>query len=263
MLYLDLSLKSDHEGFQNSDLELVAALSEQTSSALKNHALDRDRTRLHKFLERYVSPQVAEALVDNSDSPVLTAREMDVTILFADISGFTPLAERITPSELMEFLNEHFSLLVEVIYRHGGMVKQFAGDEVMAIFGAPSPTPDHVRCAVKAAVEMLAAFQSWQETWTENEHPKVGLKVGLHRGRVVMGSVGSAQRLEYAAVGDIVNTASRVMGLASHFELKTCVLATKEVVDECGDIVAARHLGKVPVKGRQTAVSVFELSELP
>jgi class 3 adenylate cyclase/CheY-like chemotaxis protein len=258
LLYLERAASSGV--FDRQELDLVSALSDQTSSALRSGALERDRARLHQFLERYVSPQVAGALVDNADSPILAARETEVTILFADIVGFTGQAEQLPPSVILEFLNQHFSLLVDVIYQHEGMVKQFAGDEVMAIFGAPSDQPDHAQRAVRAGLAMLSEFERWQSERAAQGLFTVGLKIGLHRGPVVVGSLGSAERMEYAAVGDVVNTASRVMSLASHFGLRNCVLTTQEVVDECADLVTAKHLGDESVKGKQTKVSVYQIS---
>jgi class 3 adenylate cyclase/CheY-like chemotaxis protein len=261
VIYLESSATGD---FGEEDLEIGRALCDRAATALGRGALRRERARLHRFLERYVSPQVAQVLVENSESPTLACKETEVTILFADIIGFTALSERLSPTEVLEFLNEHFSLLVEVLYDHGGTIKQFAGDEVMAIFGAPSPLEDHTKSATLCALEMIRRFEQWQEERADAGLPTVGLKIGLHCGPVVVGSVGSTERMEYAAVGDVVNTASRVMGLASRFHLSNCVLASEDIVHHCPEeMFNARHLGTEDVKGRAKKVSVYELLPPP
>lgn len=258
VVYLESPLS---EMFCPEDLEIGRALCDRAATALGRGALHRERARLHRFLERYVSPQVAQALVENSESPTLACRETEVTILFADITGFTAFSEKLVPAQVLEFLNEHFSLMVEVLYEFGGTIKQFAGDEVMAIFGAPSSMSDHAKTAAECALEMKRRFEEWQQERAGSGLLTVGIKIGLHCGSVVVGSVGSTERMEYAAVGDVVNTASRVMGLASRFNLKNCVLASEEVVAHCPEEkFERRHLGTEAVKGRANQISVYELS---
>jgi class 3 adenylate cyclase/CheY-like chemotaxis protein len=258
VVYLESSIEG---GFAEEDLEIGRALCDRAATALGRGALHRERARLHRFLERYVSPQVAQALVENSESPTLACKETEVTILFADITGFTSFSEKLAPTQVLEFLNEHFSLMVEVLYEYGGTIKQFAGDEVMAIFGAPSAMPDHAQTAALCALAMKRRFEKWQEERALAGLPTVGVKLGLHCGSVVVGSVGSTERMEYAAVGDVVNTASRVMGLASRFELINCVLASEDIVRHCPEeMFIHRHLGTEEVKGRANQISVYELS---
>lgn len=247
--------------FSNASTPVLLALANQVAAVLERAELRRERARLQRFLQGYVSPQVAQALEDNVDSLALEGREQDVTILFADITGYTPMAESLSPAEVLTILNDHYSRMVAVLFRHGGTVNQFAGDEVMAIFGAPVPQDEHVERAARAALEMKAECQAWQTERTAQGLVNFGLKIGLHCGPVVVGSVGSPERMEYAAIGDVVNIASRVMNLASTFELDTCVLATAEVAERCRGAAQPRELGKEKVKGRKGAVIVCELVE--
>lgn len=249
--------------FSAQDIELVTTLAEQAAVAIKEASLQNEQTRLKGFLDRYVSPQVAKALLETDDSPVLEGRAAHVTILFADISGFTPIAEKLPPPEVLKLLNEHFSRMVAAIFAHDGTVKQFSGDEIMAIFGAPVHFKDHVIRATKAAIAMQDANHAWQTQRKAQGQPTFGLKIGLHSGTVVVGSVGSSQRMEYAAVGDVVNTASHVMNLASRFGKSTCVLATEKVATAVTSVAKAEKLGKEQIKGRQAPVKVYSLTPLP
>ena len=142
----------------------------------------------------------------------------------------------------------------------GGMVKQFAGDEVLAIFGAPVSYPDHTQRAVKAALAMQESNRVWQIKRKESGQPTFGLKIGLHCGNVVVGSVGSRDRMEYAAVGDVVNTASRVMNLSSHFGKPTCTLASENVVVRLNSEANAELLGTQNLKGREASTDIYLLS---
>lgn len=261
VVYLDNPFDSGKFGQQ--DLQLVRTLAEQAAVAITRASLQEEQTRLKGFLDRYVSPQVASALMDNVGSPHLEGQAAMVTILFADITGFTQLAEKLSPPEVMRLLNEHFSRMVRAIFSFDGTVKQFAGDEIMAIFGAPVPFKDHIVRATKAAIAMQDANHNWQTQRKKQGLPTFGLKIGLHSGTVVVGSVGSSQRMEYAAVGDVVNTASHVMNLARKFNLTTCVLATKEVATAVSSVAKSELLGKEKLKGRQQKVDVYSLTPLP
>lgn len=257
VVYLDNPFKRGV--FSEADLELISTLAEHAALVVRRAALQHEQHRLKGFLDRYVSPQVAQALMANKQSHTLSGRTANVTILFADISGFTPLAEQLDPGQVLELLNRHFSNMVQAIFANGGTVKQFAGDEIMAIFGAPAPFKDHAVQGVKAALAMQRANAAWQSERSGQGEPTFGLKIGLHCGSVVVGSVGSADRMEYAAVGDVVNTAARVMSLSSRFQRPTCILASSEIVNASPGVAQAELLGEEQVKGRQATVSVYAL----
>jgi adenylate cyclase len=258
VVYLDNPFKKGV--FSDHDLELIAALADQAAVAIRRAALQEGQVRLKGFLDRYVSPQVAEALVKNLGSPTLQAKSAEVTILFADITGFTPLAEKLSPAEVLKMLNQHFTKGVDAVFHHRGTVKQFAGDEIMAIFGAPVAFEDHVERGVGAAISMLKAHQSWQDQRAAQGLPTFGLKIGLHSGHVVVGSVGSADRMEYAAVGDVVNTTARIMNLSSRYGLQNCVLASDVVAQKTEGLAQAKLMGSEQVKGREAEVSVYSLT---
>lgn len=262
VVYLDNPFDSGK--FGPPDLELVRTLAEQAAVAITRASLQEEQTRLKGFLDRYVSPQVASALMGNvGSSPHLEGQAALVTILFADITGFTQLAEKLAPPDVMNLLNEHFSRMVRAIFSFDGTVKQFAGDEIMAIFGAPVPFKDHIIRATRAAIAMQDANHAWQTQRQKQGLPTFGLKIGLHSGTVVVGSVGSSQRMEYAAVGDVVNTAAHIMNLARKFNKVTCVLATKEVATAVTSVAKSELLGKEKLKGREQKVDVYSLTPLP
>ncbi|MBI3926647.1 MAG: GAF domain-containing protein [Armatimonadetes bacterium] len=258
VIYLDNRLKRG--AFVDADLELIRALADQATLAVMHARLREERNRARQFLERYVSPQVASALLESEEGPFLSAQAVDATILFADVVGFTSLAQKRPPEQVLGLLNDHFTRLVEIVFAEGGTVKQFAGDELMAIFGAPVAYPDHVARACRAAVAMCDAVSRWQKERETRGLAAFGVKVGLHTGKVVVGSLGSPQRMEYAAVGDVVNTSSRIMQLCSAHGLVNAVLVSQDVVERCEWMKAwFRPLGLEALKGRDSPVSVFQL----
>lgn len=174
--------------------------------------LEKDRGWVKGVLERFVSPQVMENLLKDPKNVELGGTSMRVTVLFSDINDFTPVCEGKTPAEVMELLNTYFEDMVGICFRYGGMVKQFVGDEIMVIFGAPEPQPDQAVRAIYTALDMLELLAKRRQE--ANGAPGFfDVKIGINTGDVVVGRVGSARRMEYAAVGDSVNLGARIEGL--------------------------------------------------
>jgi adenylate cyclase len=183
-----------------------------------------------------------------------------VTLLFSDIRGFTTLSETRKPEEVIALLNRYFSLQVDVVFKHGGSLDKFIGDCIMGIWGAPLDDPDHARNAVACALDMadtLAAFK--RELGAENTDFDVG--IGLHSGPAVVGLMGSQKRLEYTAIGDTVNLASRIEGLTK--DAKRRILVSRETAERCGDAFEFVSCGTFPVKGRAQPVELLEPRRKP
>lgn len=236
-------------------VEALTAVAYLAASGLER-AVMRERaereTLARKTLERFLAPDVVERVVQESGS--LRMEERAASVLFADISGFTPLTERESPDKVVSLLDEFYRKMTETVFSFGGTVDKFIGDEVMAIFGAPYSYGDDAARALRAALAMRGAFEEMRRS-----HPPLepcALKIGMHHGKVLAGTVGGVNRLSYTAVGDTVNVASRLVALAVPHQ----ILASRGILDAAGEAGAeAKSLGPRSLKGRTEPVEVFEL----
>ncbi len=204
---------------------------------------------------RFVSRDVAEAVLGGRVP--LEGERREVSILFQDIRGFTGLSERLDPAALLRLLNRFFTEVVAAVEAEGGVVKQFVGDGVMALFGAPQAHADHAERAVRAALGMVTRLAHLNDQLRTQNVPALEIGIGIHMGTVVAGLIGPDQRVEYGVVGDPVNLANRVETLTK--EVQTTVLVSREIADRLGP---AFHLGRtatLPVKGRKQPVEVVEI----
>jgi adenylate cyclase len=219
----------------------------------------RTREQAVELFSRFLNPQVVSRLVDQGATPEsLSGQEKEVTVLFSDIRGFTAHSEAHTPGEIVALLNRYFSRQVEVIFRHGGTLDKFIGDCIMAFWGAPVERPDHARAAVAAALEMVEVLQAFKRELAAQgsdiaEAFDVG--IGLHSGRAVVGFIGAERKLDYTAIGDTVNLASRIEGLTRGVSR---VLVSRDTVEACGSAFDFAPRGSYKVKGRTQEVELFE-----
>lgn len=252
-----------------STLEILD-LRQQLEDSQKRLAKEQEQALwLKQSFSRYVSPEVADLIAADPERLSLGGESREVTILFADIRGYSTLAEQMTPEEVIDMLNQYFGVASDAILTQGGMINEFEGDAVLAVFGAPLPLEGHAHHALQAALGMLSAVErlntEWADSplglkWRQAGFDGLAIRVGLHSGPVIAGNVGSAARMKYAVIGDTVNVASRVEGLNK--SLGTSLLisaATQRALD--GRAPRLRSLGTHHVKGRAEAVEVFTLSD--
>ena len=180
--------------------------------------------------------------------------ELEATILFSDIRGYSTLAERLSPAEVAEMVGEHLAAMTEVIIDHGGMVDQFIGDAVMAVFGAPDPFEDHATRAIRCALAMQTRQSTLNRAADVDGRPHVTMGIGINTGRVVAGTVGGAGRLEYTVVGDAVNIAARLQSEATAGE----IVASESTIAAASD-VDVEPMGPRHVKGREGPVEVYRV----
>ena len=200
----------------------------------------------------FVPEQVAAKLQASGSTEL--REELDATILFSDIRGYSTLAEHLAPAQVAELVGGHLAAMAEVIIGHGGMVDQFVGDAVMAVFGAPEPTDDHAERAVVCALAMQARQAELNEDVETDGRPTVAMGIGINTGRVMAGTVGGGGRLEYTVVGDAVNIAARLQGEAAGGE----IVASATTIAAAGAI-AAEPIGARHVKGREEPVEVYRV----
>jgi adenylate cyclase len=199
--------------FKPDDLELISAVAAQTAIAVENarahERLAREevaRANYSRFLPEYVVKQMLE----NPDSFKLGGVNQTITILFADIRGFTRISEHSPPERIVALLNRYFSAMTDIIFAHGGTLDKYLGDGLMALFGAPTATPEDANNALNAAVAMQRRILGINHELHSEGHPVLGVGIGLHTGEVTVGYIGSERRSEYTAIGDTVNTAARL-----------------------------------------------------
>jgi adenylate cyclase len=220
---------------------------------LGSDALDRRRFR-HSFA-RYLSRDVMDKVL--ADAPSLQGEYREVSILFSDLRGFTTMSERMQPAAIVAHLNEYFDAMTAAIFKHRGMINDFVGDAVMAVFGAPVHDPEHAWNAVQSALDMDRALTALNTRWKAAGLLELRMGIGVHTGRVFAGNIGGRDRIKYTVIGDPVNVASRVEGLNK--DLSTTLLVTEETLAAVGDRIKVRDCGPVAVKGRVEKVRVFEV----
>jgi class 3 adenylate cyclase/DNA-binding NarL/FixJ family response regulator len=217
------------------------------------HAAVVEQSAAATSLKSYVPSQFAEALARGGDAA--SQRELEVTVLFSDIRGFSTIAERLTAREIAEIVGRHLGAMAEVIAEHGGTIDKFQGDAVMVVFGAPEPAEDHAERALRCALAMQHRqtelnAQGWGTDSVDSLHVGIGLNTGI----VMAGAVGGGGRLEYTVIGDAVNVAQRLQSEAGGGE----VVAAASTVSAAPS-VAAEPIGPRLVKGREEAVEVFRI----
>jgi adenylate cyclase len=235
--------------------ELGTSLGTMADDLASGEAEIRRRATVEAGLARYLPAEVASAVADGTGSLELGGRRADVSVLFADAAAFTTFAERASPERVVELLNELFTVLSEVVYRHGGMVDKFMGDCIMAVFGAHGDTADHVARALAAAEDMHRFVEASSPRWKRDFDYEIKLGIGLSTGAALVGNLGSEKRMEFTAVGDSVNVASRLETLARPGQ----TLVTAEVAREAGDAFEFHSLGAHPLRGKAEPVEVLEV----
>jgi len=215
---------------------------------------------LRQTFRRYVSPRVADKILEDAqlrDTLLSTAdARAHVVVVFADLRGFTSISEQLEPHSVVPLLNEYFSLLTEITFRHEGTVFHMAGDGLMLGFGVPLEQPDSPQRAVRAAREMLSRFGELARSWKERYRIDAGLGIGINEGDVVAGNIGSPSYMNYTLIGDAVNIAARLCQRARAGEMLFS-RALKQSLDAHGVDVGATALPPLQLRGRSHPIDIF------
>ncbi|MGE5416039.1 MAG: CHASE2 domain-containing protein, partial [Acidobacteriota bacterium] len=171
---------------------------------------EMERRRTRAMFSRYVSQAIVDELMLNTDEIELGGTSKEVTVLFSDIRGFTAFSEGRPPEVIVARLNEYFTVMTDLVFKHGGTLDKYLGDGMMAVFGAPIQYPDHASRAVQCAMEMLDKMEDLNQTWIKRGEVTMGIGVGINSGSVIVGNIGSLERMEYTVIGEDVNLASRL-----------------------------------------------------
>jgi adenylate cyclase len=210
-----------------------------------------------KLFGRYVSKDVYEQLVAHPELAELGGTRRDMTVLFSDIRGFTSVTEKGHPEELVAQLNEYFSRMVGIVFRHQGTVDKFVGDMVMALFGAPLEDARHAEHAVAAAVDMVRELGELNRKWAAEGRPVLDIGVGINSGDMIAGNIGSSSIMSYTVIGDNVNLGSRLESLNK--EYRTRIIISDATRSRLTGNYEIRPLGDVVVKGKSRPVAIFEV----
>ncbi|MFO0683767.1 MAG: adenylate/guanylate cyclase domain-containing protein [Sandaracinus sp.] len=216
----------------------------------------RKEIEIRSDLGRYLPAEIVDRVVRREQDMALGGTARTITVLFADVVGFTPLASKLAPEATVAILNELFTILTEIVFRHGGTVDKFVGDSVMAIWNAPARQDDHAARALRAAEEMLRWLDAGNARWKEKYGVTIELAIGVNTGEAVVGNVGSDTRMEYTAIGDTVNVAARLEALARPQQILVTA-ATKEAA--AGEPFDFYDGGPRELAGRREPVHVFEV----
>jgi adenylate cyclase len=256
-----LALEELAHAVEGGDLSRTSRLQGRDAFARLGGALDRmtkglqERDRVKDVFGRYIAKQAAEQLLKGPLE--LSGEAKRVTILFSDIRGFTAMAETMPPAEVVQFLNSYFSEMVDAVMEQEGMLDKFLGDGLMAVFGSFGDQPDHARRAVLTSLRMKSLLAKLNGERAISGHPPVSIGIGIHTDEVIVGSIGSKQRLEFTHIGDGVNTASRVQGLNKEYH--TTILITGATLHELGGEFITRPVAEVTLRGRTKTLPIHEV----
>jgi adenylate cyclase len=218
---------------------------------------ERERKKIKGAFTHYVSPVVIEAMLKDPERLKLGGDEKVLTVLFSDLQGFTAASERYTPSQMIELLSEYYARMTEQIFAYDGMLKEYVGDELMAIFGAPIEQPDHAVRACAAALAMREHRAALREEWAKIGRPPLIARTGINSGLMLVGNLGSKYRFAYGVLGDHVNLGSRLEGLNKQYS--TDILIGENTAELIGHAFILREIDMVRVVGREQPVRIYEL----
>ncbi len=228
------------------------------TSFWKYYQIRREQQNLLTVLQKYVSPEIAKLITKSEYEKTEQGEKRIITVVFADIRGFTPMSERMDPRAISKLLNEYFNKMTEIIFRNGGTIDKFIGDAIMILFGAPLAQEDASLRAVKTAVEMREALKVMRKNWQESGGQAFHIGIGINSGEAFVGNLGSDNHKEYTALGDAVNTAARLESKAQPGQ----ILFSESVWREVGHLVKFNELEPVLLKGKSRPQEVYELIDM-
>lgn len=220
----------------------------------------RNKEKIKNAMGKYLSQDIMQNVVQNIDDIRLGGKKANVTVLFADIRGFTSMSEKMTAEEVSVILNEYFSEIEPIITKYNGVINKFIGDAVMAIFGEPIQDINHPQNAVKCACEMLKKVDQLQDKWLFEGKPKIEIGIGINTGEAFVGNIGSEKRLEYTVIGDMVNLASRIESYNKVY--KTNMLISSSTYSHVSDIVDVIKIADVTIRGKAKKMDIYEVLRL-
>ena len=218
---------------------------------------NKNKEKVKNAMGKYMSQDIMRKVIQNIDNLGLGGKKSIVTVLFADIRGFTSMSEQMSAQQVSEILNEYFTEIEPIITKYNGVINKFIGDAVMAIFGEPIQDKNHAQNAVKCAYEMLQKVKELQKKWVKENKPKIEIGIGVNTGEVFVGNIGSNNRMEYTVIGDTVNLASRLEGYNKIYKTKLLISpSTYEEVKGFADVI---KISDVQIRGKANKMDIYEV----
>ena len=217
----------------------------------------KNKEKIKQAMGKYLSHDIMKNVVKNIDNITLGGKRANVTVLFADIRGFTSMSEKMTAEEVSMILNEYFSEIEPIITKYNGVINKFIGDAVMAIFGEPIQDINRSTNAVKCAYAMLKKVEWLQDKWLNEGKPKIEIGIGINTGDAFVGNIGSEKRLEYTVIGDMVNLASRIESYNKVY--KTNFLISSSTYNQVSSIVDVIKISEVTIRGKSKKMDIYEV----
>ena len=208
---------------------------------------------------QYLSPTVIDQIVENPDMLQLGGEKREMTPFFSDIQGFSTISEGLTPEELVQLLNEYLTAMCDIVSSYHGTIDKFEGDAIIAFWGAPLELPDHATVACHAAIDMQKRNEEMRKTLREQNRPMLYTRIGMSSGPVVVGNMGSADRMDYTMMGDVVNLAARLEGVNKFYQ--TFTMIPQSTYELAKDDIDTRQLDVIRVVGKKEPISVYEVLE--
>ncbi len=220
----------------------------------------KNKEKIKQAMGKYLSQDIMKNVVQNIDDIKLGGKRANVTVLFADIRGFTSMSEKMTAEEVSVILNEYFTEIEPIITKYNGVINKFIGDAVMAIFGEPIQDINHPQNAVKCAYEMLKTVERLQDKWIFEGKPKIEIGIGINTGEAFVGNIGSEKRLEYTVIGDTVNLASRIESYNKVYRTNFLISSsTYSYVSSIADVI---KISEVQIRGKAKKMDIYEVLRL-
>lgn len=238
---------------QRSKDELIQQYKEKTA----------EQERILNYFKKYVPESIVDKIQhmqEDDHNTILEGELREATVMFCDIRRFTELSERLSPPEVVHFLNDYYRIMTEVIKRYHGTVNQFVGDEIFAAFGAPVPMQNHQKQAVFCAVEMIRRLEELNEAYKNKLGTEIEIGIGINCGEVVAGNLGSDDKISYSLTGDTVNTGKRIESLTK--EHPNSILISDEVFQKTQRHIQAKTWEPMELKGKKHKITVHELEHL-
>lgn len=220
----------------------------------------KNKEKIKQAMGKYLSQDIMKNVVQNIDDIKLGGKRANVTVLFADIRGFTSMSEKMTAEEVSVILNEYFTEIEPIITKYNGVINKFIGDAVMAIFGEPVQDINHPQNAVKCAYEMLKKVEELRDKWLFEGKPKIEIGIGINTGEAFVGNIGSEKRLEYTVIGDMVNLASRIESYNKVYRTNFLISSsTYSYVSTIADVI---KISEVQIRGKAKKMDIYEVLRL-
>lgn len=220
----------------------------------------REKRYIRQTFSKFVSKSVVDELLKHPDKVKLGGEKKILTVLFSDIRGFTSISEKLTPEQLVEHLNIYLQAMTEIVFKLDGTLDKYVGDEIMAFWGAPVPQDNHALLACKACLEMMRDLDKLNEKWRHEGKPTLNIGIGLNTGDMVVGNMGSASRMDYTLMGDMVNLGARLEGTNKVYG--TNIIISEFTYEHVRDQVVVRELDLIKVKGKELPVRIYELLDV-